>query len=119
MAEVPVICGAATLLIGLWFAARAIIITRDAVNYEVRARELRRRKRKIACQVVGADPCPLRTAAPGICGVCPRRPTIYLQHPLSSRAISGFVLGTEVRPLPMLVAPVAGTRPCGAGETAW
>lgn len=35
-AEILVIGGAATLLIGLWFASRAILVSRDAVNYEVR-----------------------------------------------------------------------------------
>ena len=35
VAEILVISGAATLLIGLWFASRAIIIAGNAVGYEV------------------------------------------------------------------------------------
>ena len=34
-AVILVIGGAVTLLIGLWFAARAVIISRDAIDYEV------------------------------------------------------------------------------------
>jgi hypothetical protein len=33
--EILVIGGAATLLTGLWFASRAIIVAGDAVNYEM------------------------------------------------------------------------------------